>query len=168
MTDSPLRLQLISPPGASAAEAAAHDRQTAERARYKLGLHPAEDADGRRRLACPAATGKIRCALRPASMQLERNRPEILTPPQNPQPCCTRKTITAGPDVTAKTRQKRDYPSPAWRRSYRRRTASERLNSSVKDTTTGSIDRGWIRLTGITSLMLSTSCIMVHIDVGNG
>ena len=43
----------------------------------------------------------------------------------------------------------------------RRRTASERLNSSIKDTATGSIDRGWIRLTGITPLMLCLSCMMV-------
>lgn len=160
-TPKPL-LQLIPlPPGASAAEVAAHDQQTAELSRYKLGLHAAEDADGYRRLACPAAAGKIRCPLRPASMKLERSRPEILAPPENPQACCARKTITAGPGVAAKTRQKHDYPSAAWRRSYRRRTASERLNASVKDTATGSIDRGWIRLMGITPLMLCMSCMMV-------
>ena len=33
---------------------------------------------------CPAAMGKIRCPLRPASMTLDRNRPEILTPPAAP------------------------------------------------------------------------------------
>jgi hypothetical protein len=159
-TPKPL-LQLIPlPPGASAADAAVHHTQTAELSRYKLGLHAAEDADGHRRLACPAAMGKIRCPLRPASMKLERRRPEILAPPQNPQACCTQKTITAGPGVAAKTRQKHDYPSAAWRRSYRRRTASERLNASVKDTATGSIDRGWIRLMGITPLMLCLSCMM--------
>jgi hypothetical protein len=149
------------PPGASTAQTAAHDAQTAELARYKLGLHAAEDADGYRRLACPAATGKIRCPLRPASMKLARDRPEILAPPQHPQACCAQKTITAGPDVAAKTRQKHDYPSAAWRVSYRRRTASERLNSSVKDTATGSIDRGWIRLTGLTPLALFLACMMV-------
>ena len=160
-TPKPL-LQLIPlPPGASAAEVAAHDQQTAELSRYKLGLHATQDADGYRRLACPAATGKIRCPLRPASMKLERSRPEILAPPEHPPACCAQKTITAGPGVAAKTRQKHDYPSAAWRRSYRRRTASERLNASVKDTATGSIDRGWIRLTGITPLTLWLTCMMV-------
>jgi hypothetical protein len=149
------------PPGASAAETASHDAQTAELARYKLGLHAADDADGYRRLACPAAMGKIRCPLRPASMKLARDRPEILAPPQHPQACCAQKTITAGPDVAAKTRQKHDYPSAAWRVSYRRRTASERLNASVKDTATGSIDRGWIRLMGVTPLALFLTCMMV-------
>ena len=94
-------------------------------------------------------------------MKLERSRPEIPAPPGHPPACCTQKTITAGPRVAAKTRQKHDYPSAAWRRSYRRRTASERLNASVKDTATGSIDRGWIRLTGITPLTLWLTCIMV-------
>ncbi len=159
-TPEPL-LQLIPlPPGAEPADVAAHDQQTAELARYKLGLHAAQDADGHRRHACPAAMGKIRCPLRPASMKLERSRPEILAPPGHPPACCTRKTITAGPGVAAKTRQKYDYPSAAWRRSYRRRTASERLNASVKDTATGSIDRGWIRLMGITPLMLWLACMM--------
>jgi hypothetical protein len=160
-TPKPL-LQLIPlPPGASAAEVAAHDQQTAELSRHKLGLHAAEDANGYRRLTCPAAAGKIRCPHRPASMMLERSRPEILAPPGHPPACCTQKTITAGPGVAAKTRQKHDYPSAARRRSYRRRTASERLNASVKDTATGSIDRGWIRLTGITPLTLWLTCIMV-------
>ena len=65
-TPRPLLELVPLPPGASTADAAAHDQQTAELARYKLGVHAAEDADGYRRLACPAAAGKIRCPLRPA------------------------------------------------------------------------------------------------------
>jgi hypothetical protein len=149
------------PPGASSNDTAAHDQQTAELARHKLGLHTDDDADGYRRLACPAVTGKVRCPLRPASMALDRSRPEILTPPGHPPACCTQKTITAGPQVAEKTRQKHDYPSAAWRRSYRRLTAAERLNAAIKDTATGSIDRGWIRLTGITPLMLWLACMTV-------
>jgi hypothetical protein len=159
-TPKPL-LELASlPPGASAADVAAHDQQTAELARHKLGLHAADDTDGYRRLACPAIAGKIRCPLRPASMTLSRDRPEILTPPAHPPACCTQQTITAGPDVAAKTRQKHDYPSAAWRRSYARRTAAERLNSTVKDTATTSIARGWIRLMGLPPVMLWLACLM--------
>lgn len=149
------------PPGASSADTAAHDQQTAELARHKLGVHAGEDADGYRRLACPAITGKVRCPLRPASMALGRSRPEILNPPLHPQACCTQKTITAGPQVAAKTRQKHDYPSQAWRISYRRRTAAERLNAAIKDTAVNSIDRGWIRLTGLPPLMLWLACLIV-------
>lgn len=158
----PALLQLSPlPPGASSNDTAAHDAQTAELARHKLGVHAADDADGYRRLTCPAVTGKVRCPLRPASMALERSRPEILAPPGHPPACCTQKTITASPQVAAKTRQKHDYPSAAWQQSYRRRTAAERLNAAIKDTATGSIDRGWIRLTGITPLTLWLACMTV-------
>jgi hypothetical protein len=160
-TPAPL-LQLVAlPPAATTAEVAAHDQQTAELARYKLGVHAAQDADGYRRHACPAAAGKIRCPLRPASMTPDRSRPEILAPPGHPQACCTQLTITAGPAVAAKTRQKHDYPSQAWRISYRRRTAAERLNAAIKDPAVNSIDRGWIRLTGVTPLLLWLACLMI-------
>ncbi|HUN37220.1 MAG TPA: hypothetical protein VMU95_34910, partial [Trebonia sp.] len=62
-------------------QAAAYDRKTAELARYKLGPLTADDADGYHRAQCPAVTGKVRCPLRPASMTLDRDRPEILQPP---------------------------------------------------------------------------------------
>ncbi len=149
------------PPGASTADTAAHDQQAAELTRYKLGVHAGEDADGYRRHTCPAAAGKIRCPLRPASMKLDRSRPEILIPPQHPPACCAQQTITAGPQVAVKTRQKHDYPSAAWRISYRRRTAAERLNAAIKDTAVNSIDRGWIRLMGVTPIMLWLACLMV-------
>jgi hypothetical protein len=155
-------LELIPlPPGASAAEVAAHDQQTAEMARYKLGMHAGEDADGRRRHACPAAAGKIRCPLRPESMKLDRSRPEVLNPPEHPQACCTQQTITAGPSVAEKTRQKHDYPSAEWRASYSRRTAAERYNSSIKDPAVNTIDRGWCRVMGLTPLLLWLACLTV-------
>jgi len=160
-TPPPLLELIPLPPGASASGTASHDQQTAELARYKLGIHAADDADGNRRHACPAAAGKIRCPLRPESMKLDRSRPEILQPPEHPPACCTQQTITAGPGVAAKTRQKHDYPSAAWRTSYRRRTAAERLNAAIKDTAANTIDHGWIRLTGLTPLMLWLACLMV-------
>ena len=65
-------------------QAAAHDAKTAEAARYKLGRLTAEDEDGYHRVQCPAAAGKVRCPLRPASMTLDRDRPEILHPAAAP------------------------------------------------------------------------------------
>jgi hypothetical protein len=139
---------------ATPGQAAGHDRQTAELARYKLGRVSSDDADGYHRVACPAAAGKIRCPLRPASMTLDRGRPEILTPPQHPQACCAQQTITVPVDVNAKTRQKHDYPSAAWRRSYARRTGAERGFATVKDPAASDIARGWCRLMGLAPLML--------------
>ena len=142
-------------------QAADHDRKTSELARYKLGRLTADDPDGYHRVQCPAAMGKIRCPLRPASMRLDRDRPEILTPPEHPQACCAQQTITVPPDVLAKTTQKHDYPSAAWRRSYARRTGAERGFATAKDPATNDISRGWCRLMGLAPLMLFTATLLV-------
>ena len=141
-------------------QAAAHDRQSAELARYKLGRITSDDADGYHRVMCPAVMGKIRCPLRPASMTLDRNRPEILTPPEHPPACCDHKTITVPPDVAAKTRQKHDYPSRDHRRSYARRTGAERTFATTKDPASNNITRGWTRLMGLAPLMLWLACLL--------
>jgi len=146
---------------ATPAQAGQHDARTAEAARYKLGRLTSDDADGCHRVQCPAAAGKIRCPLRPASMSLDRDRPEVLTPPQDPQPCCTQQTITVSPDVNAKTRQKHDYPAAAWRRSYARRSGAERGFATAKDPASNTIARGWCRLTGLAPLMLFTVTLLV-------
>ena len=147
-------------PGAALEDVTAHDQQTAELAKHKLGRISADDADGYHRVMCPAAAGKIRCPHRPASMKLDRSRPEILTPPPGPPACCTQQTITVPPQVAAKTRQKHDYPSAAHRRSYARRTSAERTFATIKDPATTSIARGWCRLTGLTPLTLWTACLL--------
>ena len=148
------------PPAATGEQVAAHDQQTAELSRHKLGRHTADDTDGYHRVMCPAAAGKIRCPLRPASMLLSRNRPEILTPPEHPPACCTQQTITVPPAVAVKTRQKHDYPSREWRQSYRRRTGAERVNATIKDTASNNISRGWCRLMGLAPVMLWIACLL--------
>jgi hypothetical protein len=145
---------------AAPAQAAQHDAKTAEAARCKLGRLTADDAGGYHRVACPAAAGKIRCPLQPPSMLLNRDRPEILQPPEHPQACCTQQTITVPPDVLAKTAQKHDYPSAAWRRSYSRRSGAERGFATAKDPASNDIARGWCRLMGLAPLMLFTACLL--------
>jgi hypothetical protein len=141
-------------------QAAGHDVKTAEAARYKLGRLTADDADGCHRIQCPAAAGKIRCPLQPSSMTLDRDRPEILQPPEHPQACCAQQTITVPPDVLAKTAQKHDYPSAAWRRSYARRSGAERGFATAKDPAANDITRGWCRLMGLAPLMLFTTTLL--------
>ena len=116
--------------------------------------------DGYHRVMCPAVMGKIRCPLRPASLRLDRGRPEILTPPGHPPDCCTQQTITVPPEVAAKTRQKHDYPSKEHRKSYARRTGAERTFSTAKDPATNNIARGWTRLTGLTPITLWLACLL--------
>ena len=106
-------------------QAADHDRKTAELARYKLGRLTSDDPDGYHRVQCPAAMGKIRCPLRPASMTLDRDRPEILQPPEHPQACCAQQTITVPPDVARQDRAEARLPvrglAPLLRPPHRRR-----------------------------------------------
>jgi hypothetical protein len=142
-------------------DTAVHDTRTAELARYKLGKITSEDPDGYHRVMCPAAMGKIRCPLRPQSLTLDRDRPEILTPPQDPPACCTQQTLTVPPDVLAKTAQKHDYPSAAHRRSYARRTGAERGFATLKDPATNDTTRGWCRLMGLAPRLLFTTCLVI-------
>ena len=149
--DAPRQLLELGPLARDATreQAAAHDTRTAELARYKLGRITSDDPDGYHRVMCPAVTGKIRCPLRPQSMTLDRDRPEILTPPQDPPACCTQQTLTVPPDIVARTAQEHDYPSAAHRRSYARRTGAERVFATLKDPAANDISRGWCRIMGL-------------------
>jgi hypothetical protein len=147
--------------GATEEETAAHDRKAAELARYKLAPIAGYDADGYRRVGCPAVRGKLRCPLRPDSMALDHTRPEVISPPEHPPACCSQRTITVPPEVNAKTAQKHDYPSPSHRRSYARRSAAERAYATVKDPATNDLSRGWCRLAGLASIALFAASVFV-------
>ena len=147
--------------GASAEQTAAHDRQTAELARHKLSPITSHDPDGYHRVICPAAQQKLRCPLRPQSMTLPHDRPQVLSPPEHPPACCQQQTITVPPSVNAKTAQKHDYPSPEHRRSYARRSAAERTYATVKDPATNDLTRGWCRITGLTPIALLTATVFI-------
>ena len=107
-------------------QAADWERKTSELARHKLGRLTADDADGYHRVQCPAAMGKIRCPLRPASMTLDRGRPEILTPPEHPQACCAQQTITVPAGRARQDRAETRLPvrslAPLLRPPHRSRT----------------------------------------------
>ena len=150
------------PRGASLEETAAHDDTSDELSRYKLGRITSDDEDGYHRVACPAVSGKLRCPLRHASMALAYTHPTVLEPPEHPPVCCTQRSVTVPPAVNAKTRQRHDYPSKAWRISYARRTAVERSNSRIKDPATIDIAKGWCRVTGLVtpSLFLAVALVV--------
>jgi hypothetical protein len=148
-------------PAATAEQTAAHDHKAAELARYKLAPITRRDQDGYHRAACPATHAKLRCPLRPESLTLPHTRPEVLQPPEHPLACCQQRTLTVPPDVNAKTAQKHDYPSPAHRRSYARRTAAERAYATVKDPATNDLGKGRCRLTGLAPIALFTATTFI-------
>ena len=88
-------------PAATIEQTAAHDTQTAELARHKLGPITADDADGYHRVICPAVAGKIRCPLRPDSMQL---RPQ---PARDPHPAGEPAALLQTADHHRPTRRRR-------------------------------------------------------------
>ena len=142
-------------------QAADHDRRAAELARYKLGRLTADDADGSHRVASPARHGQD--PLPPAPIVDEAEPGPSRDPAASgtsPGLFCTQQTITVPADVLAKTSQKHDYPSAAWRRSYTRRTGAERSFATVKDPAASDIARGWCRLMGLTPLMLFTTMLL--------
>jgi hypothetical protein len=149
---------------------AAHDTRSAELARYKLGRLSSDDADGYHRVACPAVAGSCRCPLRPASMALSQDRPQVLTPPpaELAPVCCVQQSVTVPPSVNPKTAQKHDYPSAKHRRSYARRSAVERSNSMLKSASGIDIDlKGWCQLMGLSpiSLFLACACVVVNFEL---
>jgi hypothetical protein len=145
-------------------QAADHDRKTSE-----LAYRRTASSAGSPPTTPTATTGSsvpppwARSAARsgPPRCSWTRNRPEILQPPGHPPACCAQQTITVPPDVLAKTAQKHDYPSAAWRRSYARRTGAERGFATAKDPATNDIARGWCRLMGPAPLMLFTAVLLV-------
>jgi hypothetical protein len=157
------------PRGANAQQTKAHDQQCQELARYKLSPITGYDQDGYRRVICPAAQAKLRCPLRPQSMTLPYDRPQVPQAPEHPPVCCTQKTITVPPTVNAKTAQKHDYPSREHRLSYNRRTAAERTFATTSDRATTDLSRGWCRLFGLTpiALFIATALIARNIRIAD-
>jgi hypothetical protein len=147
--------------GAGRQETEAHDVACAELARHKLGPISGADADGYRRVMCPAVAGKLRCPRRPASMALTYDRPEVAAPPDPAPRCCTQQSISVPPEVNAKTAQKHDYPSKAHRVSYARRTAVERSYATLKDPASTDVTRGWCRVMGLAAITLLLACAVV-------
>jgi hypothetical protein len=127
--------------GATQEEVAAHDARFNELSRHKFAALSAPDDDGYQRVMCPAAAGKVRCPLKAASLALSLDRPTVSNPPEELPRCCAQRSITVAPQVNEKTRQKHDYPGPAHRGSYARRTAAERTYASLADPSVGGIRR---------------------------
>lgn len=159
----PKALLGLVPPGrdASAAQLVEHDKKSAELGHYKFSRTSASDQDGYHQATCPALTIKLRCPLRPASMALGYDRPSVLAPPEHTHLFCPQRTITVPPAANAKTAQKHDYPSAAWRKSYARRTAAERSYSTIKDPATNDVCRGWCRTMGLAPMFIFITCCLV-------
>ena len=112
----------------------AHDQQTAERPGTSSGKSPLRTLTATTASCAPPSWARSAARYAPQSMALDRQRPEILTPPARPaRPAAPSRPSPSRPRSAAKTTQKHDYPSNAHRQSYARRTGAERAFSTVKD-----------------------------------
>ena len=168
------------PPAATGEQVSAHDQQTAELSRYKLGRHTADDADGYHRAwlprrgrqdPLPAPPGLDAAQPRQARDPHPARAPaRLLRPAHYHRPAPGRGQDT--PELSARRHRRdrgqgqavrpasNDYPSRAWRQSYRRRTSAERANATIKDPATSNIARGWRRLMGLAPLTLWIACLL--------
>jgi len=79
--------------------------------------------------------------------------------------CCRQRTVTIPGNVSEKVRQKLQWGSPAWIRSYSRRTHVEGAFGNLKSDKTTGVKRGWIYVVGLvkTSIMLAAAVVAINI-----
>jgi hypothetical protein len=157
------------PRAASTEHTALRDAQCAELARYKLSpiTRPDPQRLPPRRLPRRAGQAPLpptpridHAPTRPADRDQPTRAPaRLLHPAHDHRP----------PTVNAKTAQKHDYPSPAHRTSYNRRTAAERTFATLTDGATTDLSRGWCRQMGLTAnaLHIATELIARNIRVAD-
>lgn len=108
------------------------------RARTPYLLMPKEntDAEGHRRMMCPAQAKRTQCPLKPHTMGRGIELPLIdITPSPTPPPAvCEQRSITVPPEAGANLWQPLQYGRETWQRIYfRLRNSIEGINGFAKD-----------------------------------
>ena len=146
-----------------------YDQQITARACYQLKRKDGPDADGYRRLSCPAAGTRPRliCPLRQASLSPRDGRAKVLQPPPEPPRICTQTAITIAPDIGARYRQDLPYASPGWHRTYATlRNTIEGLNGYAKDPAHQALAQpGRRRVRGIAAQSIFTALLLMAANI---
>ena len=146
-----------------------YDQQISARACYQLKRKDGPDADGYRRLSCPAAGHRPRliCPLRQASTSPRDGRPKVLQPPAEPPRICTQTAITIAPDTGARYRQDLPYGSPAWHQAYATlRNTIEGLNGYAKDPAHQALAQpGRRRVRGLAAQSIFTALLLMAANI---
>ncbi|WP_435060086.1 hypothetical protein [Streptomyces sp. bgisy060] len=94
------------------------------------------DAEGHRRMMCPAEANRTQCPLKPYTLGRGIHLPLIdpAPSPADSPPACTQRTITLPPEAGAQLWQPLQYGTAEWQRVYfRLRNAIEGMNGFGKD-----------------------------------
>lgn len=121
-------------------------------------------ADLNARYQCPAAAGRVRCALCPSSLsiRLDKDVPEIYDPPAEALPACAT-SMTIDVEIGAGLRQRHPHGSKEWTGVYDERTSVERFNGAFK--AMSRVDSHDIRVLGLAkrTVMMAFATMAVNV-----
>ncbi|MFE9771218.1 hypothetical protein ACFYOV_06005 [Streptomyces sp. NPDC005931] len=123
------------------------------------------DAEGHRRVMCPAEANRAQCPLKPRTLGRGIHLP-LVDPAPNPAgspPCCFQRTVTVPPEAGANLWQPL-HGSEAWQRVYfRLRNSVEGINGFAKDRLQERLeDGGTRRVRGIAAQTLLLAFQLAH------
>ncbi|EHN72304.1 hypothetical protein SMCF_8244 [Streptomyces coelicoflavus ZG0656] len=124
------------------------------------------DAEGHRRVMCPAEAKRTQCPLKKHTLGRGIHLP-LIDPAPSPAgspPCCSQKTVTVPPESGANLWQPLQYGSEAWQRVYfRLRNSVEGINGYAKDRLYERLeDAGTRRIRGIAAQTLLLAFQLAH------
>ncbi|WP_340377642.1 hypothetical protein U5640_22905 [Streptomyces sp. SS7] len=136
------------------------------RAAYVFMPKQRPDAEGHRRLMCPAEANWTQCPLKAYTLGRGIHLP-LVDPAPSPAgspPCCSQKTVTVPPEAGAGLWQPLQYGSEAWQRVYfRLRNSVEGINGYAKDPLYERLeDAGTRRIRGIAAQTLLLAFQLAH------
>jgi hypothetical protein len=136
------------------------------RAAYLFMPKQRPDAEGHRRVMCPAEANRTQCPLKAYTLGRGIHLP-LVDPAPNPAgspPCCDQRTVTVPPEAGANLWQPLQYGSEAWQRVYfRLRNSVEGINGYAKDPLYERLeDAGTRRIRGIAAQTLLLAFQLAH------
>ncbi|MEU0677916.1 hypothetical protein ABZ330_34555 [Streptomyces sp. NPDC006172] len=136
------------------------------RAAYLFMPKQRPDAEGHRRVMCPAEANRTQCPLKAYTLGRGIHLP-LVDPAPSPAgspPCCSQKTVTVPPEAGASLWQPLQYGSEAWQRVYfRLRNSVEGINGYAKDPLYERLeDAGTRRIRGIAAQTLLLAFQLAH------
>lgn len=137
-----------------------------ERTTYLFMPKQRTDAEGRRRIMCPAEANRTQCLLKPYTLGRGIHLPLIAPEPSpaGPDKCCTQRTVTLPPEAGANLWQPLQYGTEEWQRVYfRLRNAIEGMNDFAKDPLREHIEPGGTRrIRGIAAQTILVAFQLAH------
>ncbi|MFE2282597.1 hypothetical protein ACFXDJ_00150 [Streptomyces sp. NPDC059443] len=136
------------------------------RTAYLLMPKQAVDAEGHRRMMCPAEANRTQCPLKPHTLGRGIHLPLVdpLPRPGDPPKVCEKRSLTVPPEAGAKLWQPLQYGTAEWQRVYfRLRNAIEGMNGFAKDPLRERIEPGGTRrIRGIAAQTILLAFQLAH------